>query len=64
MSQKITRRNWLAGSAAVAVGSIAFSPSKTSAQSNSSPNVNPTADNPIQALYNENAYGQDHKVRK
>lgn len=64
MPQKITRRDWLNGSAIVAAGTLTFSTSKTAAQTNLTPNVNPTAENPIRALYNENVYGQSFKVRK
>lgn len=64
MSIKMTRRDWLTGSATAAATTLALSGTKAAAQTFMAPNVNPTAENPIRAHFNENVYGQSLKARK
>lgn len=64
MTQKMTRRDWLTGTATAAATTFALSCSKAAAQTFMAPNVNPTAENPIRAHLNENVYGQSLKARK
>ena len=64
MTKKMTRRDWLTGSATAAATTIALSGTKAAAQTFMTPNVNPTAENPIRAHLNENVYGQSLKARK
>lgn len=62
MTTNLTRREWLAGTAAAS--SILLPGAIASAQTFMQPNVNPTAENPIRAHLNENVYGQSLKARK
>jgi histidinol-phosphate aminotransferase len=64
MTQKMTRREWLAGTTTAAATGLLLSGVKASAQSFMEPNINPTAENPIRAHLNENVYGQSLKARK
>ncbi|MBT6330808.1 MAG: aminotransferase class I/II-fold pyridoxal phosphate-dependent enzyme [Kordiimonadaceae bacterium] len=62
MTIKLTRREWIAGS--TAASSLLLSGAAASAQTFLTPNVNPTAENPIRAHFNENVYGHSLKARK
>ena len=62
MTIKFSRREWLAG--ITSASGLLISGSPVSAQSFMEPNVNPTAENPIRAHFNENVYGQSHKAQK
>ena len=62
MTHNLTRREWLTGTATAS--SFLLSGAAASAQSFMAPNVNPTAENPIRANLNENAYGQSLNARK
>lgn len=62
MTTELTRRDWLVGSATVA-GSLLVS-KMASAQTVPNPNLNPTAENPIRAGFNENVYGPSLKAKK
>ena len=63
MADNITRRDWLAGTTAIA-GSVILSKTAASAQTVSLLNVNPTQENPLRMGFNENPYGQSEKARK
>ena len=54
MTIKFSRREWLAG--ITSASGLLISGSPVSAQSFMEPNVNPTAENPIRAHFNENVY--------
>ena len=62
MTIKFSRREWLAG--ITSASGLLISGSPVSAQNFMEPNVNPTAENPIRAHFNENVYGQSHKARE
>ncbi len=62
MSMDLSRREWLVGGAAVAGTMLASSLSQ--AQTVPEPNLNPTADNPIRAGFNENVYGHSLRAKK
>ncbi|MCC3860264.1 pyridoxal phosphate-dependent aminotransferase [Pseudemcibacter aquimaris] len=64
MTTKMTRRDWLTGSATAAAATLALSGTKATAQTFMQPNVNPTAENPIRAHFNENPYGQSKMAIK
>ncbi|MBT5185455.1 MAG: aminotransferase class I/II-fold pyridoxal phosphate-dependent enzyme [Kordiimonadaceae bacterium] len=61
MTLNLNRREWLTGAAAT--GAL-LSGASASAQTFMTPNVNPTAENPIRAHFNENVYGQSKIARK
>ncbi len=64
MSQEVSRRDCLSFATTLAAGSVALSAANSFAQTSPEPNVNPTADNPIRAMYNENVYGQAIEVQR
>ena len=64
MTNNVTRREWLTGTTTAAATSLLLASTSATAQSFMTPNVNPTAENPIRAHLNENVYGQSLKARK